>query len=69
MATILNLLKNRNSIYGILIIVVLFSVYSLYSTLKTIVKWSPTILLLFFIYQFYHKMTEDNEKQKMKKKS
>jgi len=34
----------------------LFIIYSLFSTIKMIVKWSPFLIILFFVYEFYKRM-------------
>jgi len=45
----------------------LFIIYSLFSTIKMLVKWSPFLVILYFVYKFYRKMVKP-QKQKQKQK-
>ena len=49
----------------------LFIIYSLFSTIKMLVKWLPFFVILYFVYKFYRKMMKpqkQKQKQKQKKK-
>jgi len=47
----------------------LFIIYSLFSTIKMLVKWSPFLVILFFVYKFYRKMVKPKtQKQKQKQR-
>lgn len=58
---------NVKYLYGIIIVLVLISLYIIYSTFKVMFRWIPTLFILYVVYRFY-RMTISESFTKPKKK-
>jgi hypothetical protein len=57
---------NVKYLYAIIIVLLLISLYIIYSTFKVMFRWIPTLFILYFVYRFY-RMTISESFTKPKK--
>ena len=64
---------NVKYLYAIIIVLLVISLYTIYSTFKVMFRWIPTLFILLLVYRFYRMtisefFTKPKKKQKGKRK-